>query len=74
MDKLTESIVTIIVGITGLAILAVIVSNRSNTAGVLGAFFGGYSQAISAAVSPVTGGGGYGSNTLGRFSTGQYIG
>lgn len=60
MNQLTESIVTIFVGLTGVAILAVLVSKNSNTTGVIGSLFGGYAQAVGAAVSPVTGGGGMG--------------
>ena len=57
MNQLTESVVTIFVGLTSIAILAVLVSKRSNTSGVISALFGGYSKAVTAAVSPVVGGG-----------------
>jgi len=55
MNQITESLVTILVGLTGVAILAVLVSKRSNTSGVIGAIFGGYAKAVGAAVSPITG-------------------
>lgn len=55
MNNITESIVTVLVGITGVALLAVIVSQKSDTSKVIGALFGGYAQALSAAVSPITG-------------------
>jgi PRD1 phage membrane DNA delivery len=55
MNQLTEAIVTILVGITGVAILAVLVSRRSDTKGVIGALFGGYATALGAAVSPISG-------------------
>ncbi len=55
MDKLTESAVTILMAIVGVAILAVLVSSRSNTTGViqaLGSFFG---NSLAVATGPVTG-------------------
>jgi hypothetical protein len=55
MDRLTEGIVTILTAIVGVAILAVLVSSRSNTAGVLGAAGSAFSNALSAATGPVTG-------------------
>lgn len=50
-----EPVVTIISGIIGVAIIAVLVSQKSNTAGVFAAAGGAFSNALSAAVSPVTG-------------------
>lgn len=50
-----EPIVTIVAGIIGIAIIAVLVSQRSNTAGVFAAAGGAFANAVSAAVSPVTG-------------------
>jgi hypothetical protein len=44
----------ILITIVGLAALAVIVSKRANTAKVLDALLGGFSNAIKVAVSPVT--------------------
>lgn len=71
MNQITESLVTILVGLTGVAILAVLVSKRSNTSGVIGAIFGGYAKAVGAAVSPITGGNATGT---GVFSgSGAYI-
>lgn len=71
MDKLTETLATIFVGLTGLAILAVIVSNRSNSSGVISAIFGGYAKAVGAAVSPITGGNATGTGVF--SSSGQYV-
>lgn len=71
MDKITESLVTILVGLTGVAILAVIVSRRSNTSGVIGAIFGGYAKAVGAAVSPITGNNSAGSGVF--SSSGMYL-
>lgn len=61
MDRLTESVVTIAVAIIGLATLAVIVSRNANTVGVIKAAGGAFNSSLGTAISPVTGGGGYGS-------------
>ncbi len=45
----------VLVAIVGLASLAVIVSKRSDTAKVIGALLGGFTNAVKGAVSPVTG-------------------
>ena len=58
MNSATESIVTILVAITGVAILAVLVSRKSQTAAVIQAAGSAFSNALSTAVSPVTGVGG----------------
>lgn len=46
----------IAIAIIGLATLAVILSRRSNTAGVIGAGASGLAKDISAAISPISGG------------------
>jgi len=60
MNSAGEQIVTIAVAIVGVAILAVLVSKQSNTANVITAAGSSFSNAISAAVSPITGGMGRG--------------
>jgi hypothetical protein len=56
MDRsVFEPVTTIVAGIIGVAIIAVLVSNKSNTSGVFAAAGGAFSNALSAAVSPVTG-------------------
>lgn len=55
MNSLTEGVITIATAIVGVAILAVLVSQKSNTAGVLGAAGSAFSNALSAATGPVTG-------------------
>lgn len=55
MGNLTEAIVTIGVAITGVAIIAVIVSRNSNTAAVLQAGGSAFTNVLATAVSPVTG-------------------
>lgn len=52
-----EKLVTIGVAIVGVATLAVLVSRNANTAGVLKAGGSAFSEALRAAVSPVSGGG-----------------
>lgn len=60
MNDIWGGIVTILVAIIGVATLSVIVSKNANTSGVISAGFSGFSQALGAAVSPITGGGGIG--------------
>lgn len=64
-DQLITSVVTILTAIVGVAIIAVLVSKNANTTGVISAGAGGFSQALSTALSPVVGGGGFGSFTGG---------
>lgn len=54
-QNMIESIVTIGTAIIGVAILAVLVSKKSNTAGVIQSAASGFSNALGTAVSPVTG-------------------
>lgn len=58
MNSTVSGIVTILTAIVGVAILAVLVSKNANTAGVIKAASSGFAQALSAAVSPVSGNGG----------------
>lgn len=69
MNNMTESIVTIATAIIGVAILAVIVSQRSNTVGVINAAGSAFSGALGTAVSPVTGGG-FGNLNMPTFNWG----
>jgi len=55
MNEATTAIVSITAGITGLALMAVLVSQKSNTANVLSAFGNAFSNMLSAATAPVTG-------------------
>jgi hypothetical protein len=61
MDRLTESVVTIAVAIIGLATLAVLVSRNARTSQVIDSASKGFNMSLATAISPVTGGGGYGS-------------
>lgn len=55
MNSGIEAIVTIATGIIGLAIVAVLVSNKAQTGSVLGAAGSAFANALSAATGPVTG-------------------
>lgn len=58
-DQFFSSIVTIATAIVGVAIIAVIVSSRSQTSQVITSAGRAFAEDIAAAVSPVTGGGGF---------------
>lgn len=60
MGSAGEQVVTIAVAIVGVAILAVLVSRQSNTAGVIQAAGRAFSDSLATAVSPITGGRGAG--------------
>lgn len=73
MSNLTESVVTIATAIVGVALLALIVSRKSNTAGVIQAAGSAFSNALGVATSPVSGANvglnlSYPSGGLGGFS------
>jgi hypothetical protein len=55
MNNITEALVTVGVAITGVAVVALIVAKKSNTAAVIQAAASGFSNALGVAVSPVTG-------------------
>ncbi|HEY6018774.1 MAG TPA: hypothetical protein VIY48_02460 [Candidatus Paceibacterota bacterium] len=52
---MADKAIGVLIAIVGLASLAVVVSKKSNTAKVLDSLLGGFSKAVRAAVSPVTG-------------------
>ena len=64
-EQLITSVVTVLTAIVGVAIIAVLVSKNANTSGVIQAGGSAFSQSLGVALSPVTGGGGYGSFTGG---------
>ena len=53
MNQLTESVVTIAVAIIGLATLAVIVGQRSQTANVIKSAGSAFNNALSTVIRPV---------------------
>lgn len=69
MSNIWEAIGSIAAAIVGVAILSVLVSQRSNTANVLRAAGGAFSQALGTAVSPVTGASTYPTGTMGYQPT-----
>lgn len=69
MSQLTEAVLSIALAIIGLATLSVILSPKANTVGVTKAATQGFATDIGAAISPVTGGGGF---SLGSPSFGDY--
>lgn len=73
MNQLTEAAATIGLAIVGLAILAVIVSRRSNTSGVIAALGASFSNALGVAASPVTGAPVKGLTGLGDMGLGGYF-
>ena len=56
MDNAIGQIATVATAIVGVAILAVLVSNRSQTPKVIDSFGKAFSGALNAATSPVSGG------------------
>lgn len=67
MDHTITSIVTVATAIVGLAIVAVLVSKNAQTGTVIQSATSGFASDLSAAVSPVTGGGGFGVGTQAGF-------
>ena len=57
-DHIVTSFVTVLTAIIGVAIIAVLVSQASNTAGVIAAGGSAFTNILAAAESPVTGGSG----------------
>lgn len=55
MHNLTEVASTFLLTIAGVAIVALLVSKKSQTPAVLQAGFSGYNNALAVAVAPVTG-------------------
>lgn len=55
MNALTEGLVTVVMAIIGLAMLSVILSRNSNTAGVIQAGASGLGNTIGAATASITG-------------------
>lgn len=56
-DQIIGAVVSILLAIVGVATIAVLVSKNANTAGVISAGGSSFSESLSTALSPVTGGG-----------------
>ena len=74
MGNISEPVVTVFAGLIGLAMVAVLVSNKANTGNVIGALGGAFSNAVSAAVSPVTGNSAAPNVTAGLSNNGFLVG
>lgn len=74
MHNISEPIVTVLVGLVGLAMVAVLVSNKANTSNVIGSIGGAFSNAVSAAVSPVTGNSAAPNVNAGMSNNGFFVG
>ena len=66
-DNLIASVTSVLLAIVGVAIIAVLVSRNANTAGVIQAGAGGFSQSLGTALSPVTGTGFQSGQTFSNF-------
>lgn len=69
MGKGWEALGAIAAAVVGLAIVSVLVSKNANTASVIQAGTGGFSQIIQAAVGPVSGTGGIATGGYSPLST-----
>lgn len=66
-DHIIGGLVTVLTALIGVAIIAVIVSKNAQTSQVISAGASGFAQDLAAAVSPVTGGSGFGSQGFAGF-------
>lgn len=73
-SQLFASVVTILTAITGVAIIAVLVSKNADTANVITAGGNAYSKALATAVSPIAGGGSLGSLNIDTNFSGNRFG
>lgn len=71
MNTLSESVVTVMVAIIGLASLAVLVSRNARTSEVISATGKSFNSALATAISPVTGAGGFGMGNGGFSPSGS---
>lgn len=56
-ESMVTAVVTIAMGIIGVAIIATLVSKNANTAGVISAGGSAFTSGLATALTPVTGGG-----------------
>lgn len=54
MDDFVKAMVTIVTAVIGVAIIATLVSNRSNTSGVITAGGNAFSSILNSALSPIS--------------------
>lgn len=67
MNEAVKAVIGILTGLTGITILAVILSKNSNTTGVIQSITSGFASDLSVAVSPINTAGSGGSN-FGSFT------
>lgn len=72
MNDVISGVVTVATGILSVAILAVLVSQRANTAKVISSAGGAFAQTLQAATNPYSGSGAGFSNT--SFNPGSFAG
>lgn len=70
MGEAGRAVIAIATSIVGLSLVAVVLSQRANTASVIGAASQGFASILSAATAPVTGN----SSISGAASLGSYLG
>lgn len=74
MNNVSEPVVTVLAGLIGLAMVAVLVSRNAQTGNVIGAIGGAFSNAVSAATAPVTGNSAAPNVTAGLSNNGFNVG
>lgn len=57
MNEDIKAVVTVLLALTGVALVALLVSKQANTSGVLSGIGSSFSGALGCALSPITGGG-----------------
>jgi hypothetical protein len=67
MSGFWTALVTVLTAIVGVAIVATLVSRNAQTPAVLNSFWGGFSNALTAATGPVTGASATGFGSLGAM-------
>lgn len=68
-DSLATSLVTVLMGVIGVAVIATLVSKKAQTPQVLSAGGSAFSNVLNAALSPITGG-----SFTGGMSSGSMLG
>lgn len=74
MNHFGDQVVAVLTAIIGVAILSVILSRNSNTASVISSAARGFSEALSTAVSPITGNVSLAIGPTGGFAGSSYNG
>lgn len=72
MNQIGAGLVTVIASVIGLAIIAVLVSQRAQTADVFRSAGGALASVIGAAVAPVSGNNSFGQAGMGQALFGNY--